>query len=97
MGVKGTELMTLSLADRNINGYALELGAAATFQFENASVSDYRLFLRKANVLGNYGDFEAEVSRLGTRAMQFVHSTGLIFQRIFLIWVDSESAIPVMT
>lgn len=79
MGVKATERMTLSLADRNINGYALELGAAATFQFENASVSDYRMFLRKANVLGNYGDFNAEVSRERSRTMQFVS-----FDRPFL-------------
>ncbi len=79
LGVKATEKMTLSLADRNINGYALELGAAATIQFQNASVSDYRLSMRKANVQGNYGDFEAEVSRVRSRTMQFVS-----FDRPFL-------------
>ncbi|HNA40441.1 MAG TPA: hypothetical protein PLP81_00010 [Saprospiraceae bacterium] len=79
IGVKGTEQMTLALADRNINGYALELGAAATYQFNNASVSDYKLSMRKANVLGDYGDFEAEVSRVKQRTEQY-----LSFDRSYL-------------
>lgn len=79
IGIDGADRFTATLADKNIDGRALELSALLNYRPAARYETDYRLTLRKANVLGRYIDVEAEASGLQQRKTQY-----LSFDRGFL-------------
>lgn len=72
IGLKGTERMSLSLYDRNINGNALELGGSLDQRIQQPQTTDYSLLLRKSNVLNGYGEAQMEISNKNNRSEQLV-------------------------
>lgn len=72
VGLKGTERLSLSLYDRNINGNALELGGSLDQRIQQPQTTDYTLLLRKSNVLNGYGEAQLEMSNKNNRSEQLV-------------------------
>lgn len=79
IGIDATDKYKVTLADKNIDGRALELSGLLEYRPGARYETDYRLTLRKANVLGRYIDVEAEAAGQQQRKTQF-----LSFDRGFL-------------